>query len=165
MERIDIQPGAYFPASQYSSRDKAEKKKKTSGKNSFLRLFSSESAEVEANQSLSDSAPLQQAEAEVLFQSIQAAGENLRRFPGKENIEEYQKLVRSLVGRVVRDGIVVEEHSSGAHVLKRKSFSLIKVIDAKLVELANGVLVTQRDQFQLMAKLQEIQGLLVDMLH
>ncbi|THB68034.1 MAG: DUF327 family protein [Spirochaetaceae bacterium] len=167
MERIDIQPGSFFPASLKPKREEV-KKKGGAGKsqNVFSRLFSSEQANAETDGlNALGAEPISQEEAEELFQSIQAAGEKLLQYPSREAVLEYQVLIRNLVGRAVRHGIVVEEFSSGSHVLKRKSFSLIKVVDQKLDQLAAGVLVTQRDQIQLLAKVQEIQGLLIDMLH
>ncbi|AFG38000.1 YaaR family protein [Spirochaeta africana] len=160
MERIDIQPGSFFPLSQQPARsDKKKRSKRPAGVFGKL-LEDGQSAETAAA-----AGPLQQQEAEELFQEIQAAGERLKQFPGQENSSVYRELVRALVEKVVRDGIIVEEHSSGSHILKRKSFSLLRVVDAKLAQLLDGVAATQREQLQLMAQVEEIQGLLIDMLH
>lgn len=161
MERIDIQPGAYFPLSPQSGTKKAKGSKKDSvRKGMFQGLFESEPEATTAA-----SGPLPQQQAEELFQSIQAAGEKLKHFPGRENVEAYTSLVRDLVERVVRDGIVLEEHSSGSHILKRKNYSLLTVVNSKLAQLADGMLATQRDQMILLEKVDEIQGILVNLLH
>lgn len=170
MERIDIQPGSFFPPSGGSHaahgahagvRPQADKtRKKSRPQKAFRNLL-----ETEADAAAAPGGPVNSQEADELFQSIQAAGEQVKQFPSGENIAAYTKLVQGLVQRVVREGLVVEEHSSGSHILKRKSFSLVQVINNKLVELADGVAATQREQFQLLAKVEEIQGLLVDLLH
>jgi hypothetical protein len=65
---------------------------------------------------------------------------------------------------VVERGLIVEENVSGRNVLNRKKFALIKVIDEKLERLALGILQTQKDQFDILARVDEINGLLVDLL-
>ena len=161
MERIDIQPGAFFPLSQQPAKSGGKKRAKAPT-GVFGSLFETETAD--AASQIAD-APLHEQEAEELFQAIQAAGERLKQFPGRENSSAYKELVRALVERVVRNGIVVEEHSSGSHILKRKSFSLLRIVDTKLAQLVDGIAATQREQLQLLAQVDEIQGLLIDMLH
>ncbi|GAB6091317.1 YaaR family protein [Spirochaeta dissipatitropha] len=164
MERIDIQPGAYFPLVKPDLKKKTDEKKQSQKKSGiFQKLFEAEENKTTA--ATVENSPIHIDDAEELFQQIQSAGEKLKRFPGAENVNDYKRLVRSLVERVVREGIIVEEHSSGTHILKRKSFSLLTVIDSKLAQLAEGMLATQRDQMELLAKVDEIQGLIVDLLH
>ncbi|MFW6362204.1 MAG: YaaR family protein [Spirochaeta sp.] len=166
MERIEIQPGAYFPLSHHTAKGKTEDKKRAQKKSGVFRsLFEADTAGETASASRLPNGPIQQQEAEELFQSIQSAGEQLKRFPGKENTAIYTALVKELVAKVVRDGIVVEDHSSGSHVLKRKNFSLVRIVDEKLAQLADGLAVTQREQIEMLARVDEIQGLLVDLLH
>jgi uncharacterized protein YaaR (DUF327 family) len=49
--------------------------------------------------------------------------------------------------------------------LKRKKFTQVEIIDQKLEQLAAGILSNQKDQLGLLGKIEEINGLLVDLLH
>ena len=52
--------------------------------------------------------------------------------------------------------------TSGANIAKRKRFTLVKVIDEKLEALAS-VLAAQKEQLAILAQIDEINGLLVDL--
>ena len=58
----------------------------------------------------------------------------------------------------------VEETTSGANIMKRKRFTLVKVVDEKLDSLAASVLAAQREQLTILAQIDEINGLLVDLI-
>ena len=47
---------------------------------------------------------------------------------------------------VVDHMLAVEETTSGVNIMKRKRFTLVKVIDEKLDELAASVLAAQKEQ-------------------
>ena len=64
---------------------------------------------------------------------------------------------------VVKRGIDVEQQQSGADVLKRKRYALIRIIDDKLERLAAAMISNQRNQIELLAKIDEINGLIVDL--
>jgi uncharacterized protein YaaR (DUF327 family) len=49
-------------------------------------------------------------------------------------------------------------------VTKQKTYTLVKVVDEKLDSLAADILFNQKDQIALAAKVNEISGLLVDIL-
>jgi uncharacterized protein YaaR (DUF327 family) len=57
----------------------------------------------------------------------------------------------------------VEQQQSGPDVLKRKRYALIRIIDDKLERLAAAMVSNQRNQIELLAKIDEINGLIVDL--
>ena len=59
----------------------------------------------------------------------------------------------------------MEEHTSGGNVLNRKRFSIVQIIDQKLDRLVQGMLQSQESQMELMSRVEEIHGLLVDLAH
>ncbi|HPE36778.1 MAG TPA: DUF327 family protein [Spirochaetales bacterium] len=79
-------------------------------------------------------------------------------------IKGYKKAVRDFVHYVVERAYDVDEHVSGRSVLKRKKFTTVTVIDEKLERLAADVLSAQRDKLDILRRLDEIHGLLVDLL-
>ena len=60
--------------------------------------------------------------------------------------------------------VALEEKISGVNILRRKKFTLVKVIDKKLESLAAEVLKNQRDQIGILSAIEEINGLLVNLI-
>lgn len=110
-----------------------------------------------------EGAELARGSVEELLDEVHLAGDALKKDPGMGAIKRYRDAVRSFVGHVVDRSYGVEEHSSGINILKRKKFTLVTVIDHKLDSLAAEILSGQRDQFEILRRLEEINGLLVDL--
>lgn len=100
---------------------------------------------------------------EELLDGVFASGEKLKKTPTMETIREYRQRVKAFVKHVVSHTLVVEETTSGANILKRKRFTLVRVIDEKLEALAVSVLSTQKEQISILAQIDQINGLLVDL--
>lgn len=100
---------------------------------------------------------------EELLDGVFAAGDALKAAPTVDTIREYRSRVRSFLEYVVERVLAVEETTSGVNIMKRKRFTLVKVIDAKLEELAASVLAAQKEQLGILARIDEINGLLVDL--
>ncbi|PKL24987.1 MAG: DUF327 domain-containing protein [Spirochaetae bacterium HGW-Spirochaetae-3] len=108
--------------------------------------------------------PFSEAEAADLLDSVHAAGEDLKRDPDAEHVKAYKRAVRDFVHYVVERAYDVVEKSSGGNILKRKKFTTVVVIDERLERLAAEVLSAQRDKLDILRRLDEIHGLLVDLL-
>ena len=100
---------------------------------------------------------------EELLDGVFASGEQLKKAPTVDRIKEYRQKVKAFVKYAVERSISVEERTSGANILKRKRFTLVKVIDTRLEELAASVLSSQKEQLSILAQIDEINGLLVDL--
>ena len=98
-----------------------------------------------------------------LLDGVTEAGDRLKRSQTTEEIRAYRLAVKSFLRFIVDHVLDVEDHISGVNVLKRKKFTLVKVIDQKLENLANAVLRGQSDQLDVLRRLEEINGLLVDL--
>jgi uncharacterized protein YaaR (DUF327 family) len=101
---------------------------------------------------------------EELLDEVFSAGGELKSTPTLENIRVYRERVRAFLRHVVDHMLEVEESTSGGNVLRRKRYTLIKVIDGKLESLAASVLSAQREQLGILAQVDEINGLLVDLI-
>jgi uncharacterized protein YaaR (DUF327 family) len=100
---------------------------------------------------------------EELLDEVFAAGGELKAAPTLEHIGAYRERVRAFLRHVVDHMLEVEERTSGGNVLRRKRYTLVKVIDGKLEALAASVLSAQREQLGILAQVDEINGLLVDL--
>lgn len=141
---------------------RAEKKKETAKAAAFSRVM--KSAEAEESAPLLEDEPFSEAEAAELLDSVHATGEELKRDPSPERVKAYKQAVRSFTHYVVERAYGLSEKTSGGNILKRKKFTTVVVIDEKLERLAAEVLSAQRDKLEILRRLDEIHGLLVDLL-
>lgn len=141
---------------------KTEKKKETTKAKAFKSIFR-DTGTIEQTPA-AQAEPFSEAGASELLDAVHAAGEDLRRDPNPERIKAYKAAVRNFVHYVVERAYDVVEKSSGGNILKRKKFTTVVIIDERLERLAADVLSTQRDKLDILRRLDEIHGLLVDLL-
>ena len=100
---------------------------------------------------------------EELLDEVFAAGGALKSAPTFEAIREYRERVQAFLRHVVDHMMAVEETVSGANLARRKRYTQLKVIDLKLEALAASVLSAQREQLGILAQVDEVNGMLVDL--
>ncbi len=157
MDRIDPLTGSAIPFRQ-AEKKRVDKKKKVSG--GFLSTLQESSG---AGTVMPDM-DLTEADLEALLDEIHSAGENLAEDPGMRNVMQYKKAVQRFLHFVVKNNRQLE-HQEGARlsIFKQpKRYTLIAVVDRKLEQLAAGVLQNQADKLEILKRVEEIQGLLVD---
>lgn len=103
------------------------------------------------------------ATVESLLDSVHDLGEQLKKDPRRQTLLKYKEAVKRLLGFVVKNGIEVRDHVSGHNIMRRKRFSVVTVIDERLERLGAGVLQSQKEQIEILRKVDEIYGLLVDL--
>jgi len=158
MERIDSTGGTIF-----RRKDKDEKKiaKKKKAKTVFSSILDSkETAETPLLQNYSG---LLDAPIEKLLDEVHEIGEDLKQNPTIQVIHGYKRAVRRFIKYIVDHSLQLEEQTSGGSILKRKRFTLVKIVDEKLERLAAEILQNQRDQLEILKRVDEINGLLVDL--
>ncbi|NLK46647.1 MAG: YaaR family protein [Treponema sp.] len=101
---------------------------------------------------------------ETLLDSVYSTGNDLRKNQTSEEVQKYKKAVRNFINFVVKTCFDVERYESSRSIKKRKKFFQIEIIDKKLEKLATEVLINQRDQIAFLAKIDEINGLLIDLI-
>jgi uncharacterized protein YaaR (DUF327 family) len=60
--------------------------------------------------------------------------------------------------------LAVQEKTSGGDILRRKRFTQVKIIDEKLESLVQAVLRNQGKQLDVLEKINEIRGMLIDLI-
>jgi uncharacterized protein YaaR (DUF327 family) len=90
---------------------------------------------------------------------IDEQGKRLARSPIRAEIERY----RALVGKFVKEAMAQMTELDRRTDRRNRSFVLIKEIDKKLAELTELLLSGQAKQIDILGKLSEIQGMLVDL--
>ncbi len=104
-------------------------------------------------------------ETQALVDEVVRAGDRLREHVDNASLEAYKLAVHRFLSAVVRRGLDVEERTSGTNIFKRKRFAVLTEIDRKLSSLAAAVLSGQRRQLDILARIEEINGLIVDLVH
>ncbi|MCL2008214.1 MAG: YaaR family protein [Treponema sp.] len=99
-----------------------------------------------------------------LMDDVHSCGSDLLDRPFPDEIIKYKRAVRNFVNYVVENGFTVEISRTPMTAKKNpKTYVQVRVIDQKLEEFAAGILSGQYKQLKLIAKLDEIHGLLVDL--
>jgi uncharacterized protein YaaR (DUF327 family) len=97
----------------------------------------------------------------VLLSGVREAGRDLKDRPFPEEIKRYKKRVRAFMQFVVKNTYDVD---ASVNRLKQRKRVQITVVDQKLERMAAEILTGQLAQLNLLARIEEINGLLVDML-
>ncbi len=100
-----------------------------------------------------------------LLDAVHEAGDRLKEHVSIAEVQAYKKAVRDFVHHVVENAWSVEKKTSGGNILKRKEFYRLAVIDESLEKLAAEILRNQRDRLEILRRIDEINGMLVDLLH
>ncbi|MCL1927880.1 MAG: YaaR family protein [Treponema sp.] len=167
-------PSAYGESSAEARKAKAQtpgksgkNKKTTETKNSFTSFF--EKAVLGKVKEL----PLSEDSLHELLEDVHTAGDTLSKRPFPPEIAAYKEAVRNFVHYVVENSYDTEELSSkvkfikvpgGLDIQKPQQYKIIRVVDSKLETFAAEILRGQLSQLQILEKLDEIKGLLVDLL-
>lgn len=161
MDRIE--PDGFF-----TRRDRAREKKRVAEgkrpKRSFFSIVAADTTETFGSEALLDGA-ISLEEAHGLLDEIHQAGERLLEEPTPQQAKAYRELIRRFMRGVVPGAYDVQEHQSGGNILKRKRFTLVRQIDQKVERLVAGILQTQGRQFDILGRLEEIHGMLIDLTH
>lgn len=90
---------------------------------------------------------------------IDDQGKRMLKSPIRGEIERYRVLVGKFVKEAMAQMTSMERHSDR----RNRVFMLVKEIDQKLAELTEMLLSGQSKQLEILAKLEEIRGMLVDL--
>ncbi|MDR2485923.1 MAG: DUF327 family protein [Treponema sp.] len=149
-----------FKAEARKARDRSPQKVLFSG---LLERITQQRLTVEDPRDIED-LPASEDTVRDLLDEIHSAGDDLKNRPLPEEIKRYKKAVKNFLRYVVKYGYTAEKQVSGANLLKRKNFTIVQVVDTKLEQLAAGILAGQTAQLDILHRLEEITGLLVDLM-
>ena len=114
-----------------------------------------------------------------LMDEVRDAGDTLKHRPLPDEMMRYKQAVRNFLNYIIQN-VYAKEYEEGLPAFmkpgfsgvrgtdeakERKHYVKIQVIDKKLEELASMLLSSQARQLEVASRLEEIKGLLVDLLH
>jgi hypothetical protein len=161
MEPIEPFVETSFPTSK---RERRKVTKKGADKVHFASVLETTSGDSSSVASGFSSLADTDEDLEELLDSVHEIGEKLKENATLTIVQDYKQAVREFVSYIVKKTLSVEQHESGPNVLKRKRFTLVKVIDQKLDRLAAGIIQNQRSQLEILRQIDEISGMLIDLL-
>lgn len=97
------------------------------------------------------------------LEEIDDYAERLRKNPIMENLLRYKGKVRALLRFLVEQSYIVQESIFYDPHGRRRLLMLVETIDEKLEGLTRGFLAEQDDNLDLLSRLDEIRGLLLDL--
>jgi uncharacterized protein YaaR (DUF327 family) len=96
------------------------------------------------------------------FAAIDEAAEALRRQVTLANLKKYKELVRELIRTLTARAYAVGQESGFDRYGHRRLYTIVTQIDAQLEALTQEVMRAQAENIDLVSRLDEIRGLLVD---
>ena len=160
MEKIGASNRSYRRKSAGTTREKVDK-------NEFGKLTFSSHLDIDRKEITSlDSIDYSDIDLEELMDEIHEAGEALKEVPTLANVKVYKGAVSRFLRFVVKNSLKTET-TAGANfnpLKKQKRYTIIRVVDEKLERLAAGVLQNQSDKLYILEKIEEINGLIVNLL-
>ncbi len=149
----------------YVPRRKEEEKKVGKGRGPFRTALGKAVEEARSKGDASSAGgEFSQAELEELLDGVHEVGDKLKQNPSVDLVQAYKKAVRDFVHYVVERSYAVEQKTSGRNVLKRNIYFRVSVIDDSLERLGAEILRNQRDNLEILRRVDEINGMLVDLL-
>ncbi len=103
---------------------------------------------------------------EDLLDEVHEAGDALKDLPTLQNVKIYKKSVSKFMKFVVKNSLETET-TAGSNfnpLKKQKKYTIIRVVDEKLEQLAAGVLQNQSDKLYILEKIEEINGLIINLI-
>jgi hypothetical protein len=162
MERIDFHGGFFAVPSK--PQDKKESLRTSKTKKNFMSVIRSQTEAEASQEALSIENEESDLELEELLDLVHELGEKLKDDPTLNTVQDYKRAVKKFLKIVVRRCYLVEERTSTKDVLNQKKFTQIRVIDQKIERLAAGVMTAQRDQIEILRRVDELYGALVNLL-
>jgi uncharacterized protein YaaR (DUF327 family) len=100
---------------------------------------------------------------DALLNQITEQGKRLGEVPTYAELKAYKELVRSFLGEAVGRAYTLQSETGWDRHGRQKMYSTIKEIDRQLTGVAEDIRQGQAHQLDIMAKMDAIRGMLVDL--
>lgn len=164
MDKIDPRTGLFAPKTRTED-PKTRKKVQSPPVRAFSRfLTDAELAASPEADGVFRSGELSESAIETLLDEVHEAGAALAKIPSPEHIHQYKNKVGRFIRMIVGEALEVEEKTG--RIKKdgsRPKYTLVKVINEKLDKLGAFVLQNQKDKLEILKRIDELNGLLVDL--
>jgi len=98
------------------------------------------------------------------MQDIQLQGDRLAKIMTVRELKLYRQMVKKFLEDTIRRGVVLKEVRGFDRRGRTKRYKLLDEIDATLILMAEDLLDSEQGRIELLAKMGEIRGLLINLL-
>lgn len=95
-------------------------------------------------------------------EEIEEQGKKLSENRTVDELRKYKKMVKEFMEEAVQNGLQLEEQKGFNRRGRTKIYKIVKEVDSKLIDLANTVLDKEKTRLDILSKVGEIQGLLIN---
>ena len=169
-----MNPAAYAQVKE----EKRQKSIRRGGKTDFSQIFNDLRSKTADELGPLADLPVSDETVNMLMDEVRSSGDVLKSRPFPEEIMRYKQAVRGFINYVVKNSYSIDREEGlpnfikpgfkgrrgTPEAMKGKEYTKIQVIDRKLEDLAAMLLSSQIRQMELVSRLEEIRGLLVDLL-
>lgn len=106
---------------------------------------------------------LQNEQLTRLLGDISTAGERLARSRNLRDMAKYKMLVRSFLKEAVELGLELKQSHTWNEYGEGRRLKIVQAVDEKLVQLADELLTDEKTSIDLLARIGEIKGLLINL--
>ncbi|MBB6455224.1 hypothetical protein HNQ94_003721 [Salirhabdus euzebyi] len=127
--------------------------------------FSNRSNGVQEFQSIMNKEAAQMRESELnrLLEQLTRQGEKVAQFRSFRDLSKYKNLVKNFIQEAVQYGFDLKQSRNWNMQGQNRKLTIVETIDEKLVELTNSVLSKEKNSINILDKIGEIKGLLVNL--
>jgi uncharacterized protein YaaR (DUF327 family) len=97
-----------------------------------------------------------------MMKDIKTQGEKLSEHRSIDDLRKYKKMVKEFMEEAVNSGLQLEEQRGFNRRGRTKVYKIVKEVDSRLTQLANEVINKEKSQLDILGKVGEIQGLLIN---
>ncbi|MDQ0273122.1 YaaR family protein [Cytobacillus purgationiresistens] len=106
---------------------------------------------------------MQTSQMHALLGDIESAGRRLARSRSFKDMAKYKTLVKKFIKETVEYGMELKQSHSWNHLGQGKALKIVETIDERLAELAKQILQQEGDSIDILGKIGEIKGLLINL--
>ncbi|MCL2226445.1 MAG: YaaR family protein [Oscillospiraceae bacterium] len=107
---------------------------------------------------------MREARLNEMREAIEEQGKRLGDRADVKEFEKYRRLVREFLDEIVSNGYTFSREDAYASRGRHRYIATVKVVNEKLDELGKAVMQEQADKIDLVHKIDDIRGLLLDMM-
>ena len=104
------------------------------------------------------------ARLQELKKEIDDQGSRLSERTDVKEYEKYRRLIKEFIDEIVSNGYTFQKEEAYASRGRRRYIATVRIIDEKLDELGKEVMKEQADQIGILSRIDDIRGLLLDMM-
>ena len=104
------------------------------------------------------------AHIQEMKKEIDKQGERLSARVDVRELERYRQLIRDFLDEIVSNGYAFSKENTLASRGRHRFMAMVKTIDTKLDEIGKEVIKDQADSLEVLGKIDDIRGILLDMM-